>query len=290
MVGNRLGIPADAVDPAVASTYFLRGRARWWSNHTYPSSGHGGCEAHQSTQSPSADEDHRCPHSATVIAAPGAPASPVWVMTSSESCAKACRIQPVCLCFPEVGCQHGAWQGLAYGFGVGRRQVDGHVGDPGPPGCWLSVQPGDGGDAGATLDLGEQTTGAGGVDEPGVPPVGHQHPPLGVRSWAKTGLPPRVSSIPRTFTGGSGAANGTRTCSTNALCTMDQSTPKWAADSETTRPCSAIAYPSSVRSRVVSLERTRTAGSDSVNEARGHSRSLQRHRRLCQINRNTPVP
>ena len=48
--------------------------------------------------------------------------------------------------------------------------------------------------------------------------------------------------------------------------------------------------PSSVRSRVVSLERARTAGSDSVNEARGHSRSLQRNRRLCQISRNTLVP
>jgi transposase len=109
-------------------------------------------------------------------------------------------------------------------------------------------------------------------------------------SWAKTGLPRRVSSIPSTFTGGRGAARGTWTCSTNALCTMDQSTPKWAADSDTTRPCSAIAYPSSVRSRVVSLERARTAGSDSVNEARWQSRSLQRHRRLCQITRNTLVP
>jgi hypothetical protein len=64
----------------------------------------------------------------------------------------------------------------------------------------------------------------------------------------------------------------------------------WAADSETTRPCSATAKPSSTRSRVVSLKRARTAGSDSVNEARGQSRSLQRHRRLCQISRNTLVP
>src|ERR1035437_8637221 len=109
-------------------------------------------------------------------------------------------------------------------------------------------------------------------------------------SWANTGLPRRVSSIPRTVTGGSGAASGTRTCSTNASCTLAQSTPQWVADSDTTRPCSAIAYPSSVRSRVVSLERARTAGSDSVNEARGQSRSLQRHRRLCQISRNTLCP
>ena len=50
------------------------------------------------------------------------------------------------------------------------------------------------------------------------------------------------------------------------------------------------AYPSLVRSRLVSPERARTAGSDSVNEARGQSCSLQRHRRLCQISRNTPVP
>src|ERR1035437_7524364 len=80
-----------------------------------------------------------------------------------------------------VGHQYGAWQGLAYGLGVGRGKVDGHVGDPGPPGCWLSVEPGDGRGAGAAFDLGEQAAGAGGVDEPGVPPVVHQLPPPGVR-------------------------------------------------------------------------------------------------------------
>ena len=37
-------------------------------------------------------------------------------------------------------------------------------------------------------------------------------------------------------------------------------------------------------------EPARTDGNDSVNEARGHSRSLQRHRRLCQIKRNLVVP
>jgi len=47
-------------------------------------------------------------------------------------------------------------------------------------------------------------------------------------------------------------------------------------------PVMPIAHPSSLRSRVVSLERARTAGSDSVNEARGHSRSLQRHRRCAR--------
>jgi hypothetical protein len=55
-------------------------------------------------------------------------------------------------------------------------------------------------------------------------------------------------------------------------------------------PCSATAYPSSICSRVVSLDRARTAGSDSVNEARGQSRSLQRPHRLGQISRKTCVP
>ena len=45
--------------------------------------------------------------------------------------------------------------------------------------------------------------------------------------------------------------------------TMDQSTPWWAADSDTTPPGSAIASPSSVRNRIVSRERARTAGSSS---------------------------
>jgi hypothetical protein len=45
------------------------------------------------------------------------------------------------------------------------------------------------------------------------------------------------------------------------------------------------AQPSSARNVVVSLERARAAGSDSVNEARGQSR-----RRLCQISRNRVVP
>ena len=76
-----------------------------------------------------------------------------------------------------VGHQHSVGQGLAYGLCVGRRQVDGHVGDLGPPGRWLLVQPRYGRVAGAALDLSEQTTGAGGVNKPGVPPIAHQHPP-----------------------------------------------------------------------------------------------------------------
>jgi hypothetical protein len=99
------------------------------------------------------------------------------------------------------------------------------VTDPGPPGCWPSVQPRDGRGAGAALSLSEQATGAGGVDEPGVPPVADQDPPLGVRvlgeHWsAPAGL---VDAQNQHF--GNGAESGTRTCSTNALCTTDQSTP-----------------------------------------------------------------
>ena len=50
------------------------------------------------------------------------------------------------------------------------------MGDPVPPGLRLGVQPRDGRRASAALDLGEQASGAGGVDEPCVPPVVHQHP------------------------------------------------------------------------------------------------------------------
>ena len=86
---------------------------------------------------------------------------------------------------PDIGMksvcdQNSIGQGLACGPGVGRRQVDGHVGDPGPPRRWLGVQPRDSSSAAAALDLGQKAAG-GGVDEPGVPPVAHQHPPLGVR-------------------------------------------------------------------------------------------------------------
>ena len=55
-----------------------------------------------------------------------------------------------------------------------------------------------------------------------------------------------------------------------------------AAASDTTRPCSATANPSWTRSLVVSLERARTAGSDSLNDPRGHADSLHRHRCLDQ--------
>ena len=58
----------------------------------------------------------------------------------------------------------------------------------------------------------------------------------------------------------------------------------------TTRLRTELGYAVAEQGRVVSRERDRTAGSDSVNEARGHSCSLQRQRRLCQISRNTLVP
>ena len=62
------------------------------------------------------------------------------------------------------------------------------------------------------------------------------------------------------------------------------------SSSDDTSTCAATAQPSSTRSRIVSLEPARTEGSDSVDEALGQSRSLQRHRRPCQISRNTLVP
>jgi hypothetical protein len=55
------------------------------------------------------------------------------------------------------------------------------VGDPGPPLLGLGVQPRDGRGAGASFDLCEQAAGARAVDEPCVPPVAHQDPPLRVR-------------------------------------------------------------------------------------------------------------
>jgi hypothetical protein len=51
----------------------------------------------------------------------------------------------------------------------------------------------------------------------------------------------------------------------------------------------AIAYPSTARSHVVSLEQARTEDSDSVNEARGQSCSLQCHLR-CARSAAKPLP
>jgi hypothetical protein len=44
-------------------------------------------------------------------------------------------------------------------------------------------------------------------------------------SWDQIGLPRRVSSMPKTLTGGSGAASGAGAWAANASCTIDQSTP-----------------------------------------------------------------
>src|SRR5680860_19354 len=85
--------------------------------------------------------------------------------------------------------QHRGRQCVTYRLGVGGGQVDGHVGDPGPPGLWLGVQPLDGGGTGTTFDLGEETAGAGGVDEPGVPPVAGQDPPSRLRVLGPDGFP-----------------------------------------------------------------------------------------------------
>ena len=99
-------------------------------------------------------------------------------------------------------------------------------------------------------------------------------------SWAKTGFPLRVSSIPSTVTAGSGAASAGVTRSMNARCTTGQPTRWWLATSATVRPESATADPSSARSRVVSRARAGIAGSDSVNDSRWHAVSAQRQRRL----------
>ena len=79
--------------------------------------------------------------------------------------------------------------------------------------------------SGTVLDLGDSAAGAGGVDEPGVPPVAGQHRRFVCGSWVQIGLPRRVSSIPSTATGGSGAASGGRTWATSEACTMDRSMP-----------------------------------------------------------------
>jgi len=102
---------------------------------------------------------------------------------------------------------------------AGRRPCP--VGDP--------AEAPDGGGSGTVLDLGDSAAGAGGVDDP----VCHRSQASTRRfvcgSWVQIGLPRRVSSIPSTATGGSGAASdaasGGRTWATSEACTMDRSMP-----------------------------------------------------------------
>jgi hypothetical protein len=79
-------------------------------------------------------------------------------------------------------------------------------------------------------------------------------------SWAQTGLPRRVSSIPSTSTGGSGAASSASTCATNAACATGQDTRYRAAAACTHEASVAIRSPHSERSRVVSRDRAGTDG------------------------------
>lgn len=64
----------------------------------------------------------------------------------------------------------------------------------------------------------------------------------------------------------------------NAVCAPGQEMPYNAAPAATHEKTSSVPWPHSV---LGSLARAGIAGSDSVNVARSHSASRQRHRRLC---------
>ena len=80
-----------------------------------------------------------------------------------------------------VGDQDRAGQGVGDGLGVGRGQVDTHVGDRLPPPLGLLPQPIGDGSGGTPVDVPEQAAGASGVDDPGQPPIGDDPPPAGER-------------------------------------------------------------------------------------------------------------
>ncbi len=180
----------------------------------------------------------------------------------------------------------------------GRGQVEPHVGDPSAPLLGLLDEPISDRGGGPTIDMREQAAGAGGVDDPGVPPVLDDPPPaglgvLGPHRLAAAGRP-RKREVPpvdpehldrRQRLGSRGA-----TWATNAACATGQDTPYRRAPDRTHRECSATCSPHSARSRVVSLDRAGTADSDSVNVARGHSGSRQRHRVLCHRSRTGAGP
>jgi hypothetical protein len=82
---------------------------------------------------------------------------------------------------PATSDQYSVGQSLAHGLGVGRGQVDRHVGDPKPPCLRLGGHPRGDHRRATALDLGQEATGAGDVDEPSVPTITHQQPPVRVR-------------------------------------------------------------------------------------------------------------
>ena len=65
-------------------------------------------------------------------------------------------------------------QGEPRGAGVGRGGVHRHVGDPGPPGRVLLLEPADHRIRGSAVDLREQAAGAAQIDQAGIEPV-HPH-------------------------------------------------------------------------------------------------------------------
>jgi hypothetical protein len=84
----------------------------------------------------------------------------------------------------------------------------------------------DGGGSGTVLDLGDSAAGAGGVDEPAVPPVAGQHPPfrvgvLGPDRFAAAGLidPEHGQWRQRR------RHRRARTWALSEACTMDRSMP-----------------------------------------------------------------
>jgi hypothetical protein len=89
-----------------------------------------------------------------------------------------------------VGDQDRVGQGVGDGLGVGAGQVDAHVGDPVQPRLRLVPEPVGDDLGGAPVDVPEQAAGAGGVDDPGQPPVGDQVPPTRVRVLGPDRLAP----------------------------------------------------------------------------------------------------
>lgn len=102
-------------------------------------------------------------------------------------------------------------------------------------------------------------------------------------SWSHVDLPPYwASPMLTTLTGGSGAGEGTWTCSSNAPFPMGQLGPCCAAVCDTHRCCSATNQPRSAGHRVVSVDRVLTAGTCLVKGAGSHS--------LCMQRASPPVP
>lgn len=138
---------------------------------------------------------------------------------------------------------------------------------------------------GAPVDVREETTRAGGVDDAGVPPVVRDPPALRHRVL----LPLRLAA-PGLIDPEHGYRRQRRP---QPLLDMRNvgAVRHWPGDPvvggagpQAGEPVGDPA-PHSRRSLIVSRARAGTAGSDSVNDSRGQPRSRQRHRRLCQTRR-----